>query len=353
MQATERKQQRESQRRQKELERQVKERAKLSTLEQARLEVEMHENRLDVLLSVHKEQGPVWDWTALASALPPIVPQKNSFHELRARQLIAVSPPNRNPYVHERVRHASLQDEQAYQEAFQAYSIQMADWEKLKNLARRVLAGEHKAYIEALAEFSPLAEITTLGSSLHFTVNDAKLIECVLKVNGVHAIPSEVKSLTSSGKVSVKAMPKGRFHEIYQDYVCGCMLRVAREVFAFLSVETLLITTRADVLDSRTGQLTEQPVMSAVMPRALVFGLNFDRLDPSDAVENFQHRGDFKATRKTGAFQPIMPLTPTDIARSSTEDTSLSDLFANVQRLREELKSEMAVLNSLSATSAS
>jgi hypothetical protein len=71
-----------------------------------------------------------------------------------------------------------------------------------------------------------------LGSSIHMTVHDAKLIECVLKVNGRSAIPSEVKSLTAAGRVVVKTMPKARFHEIYQDYVCGCLLRLAREIFA-------------------------------------------------------------------------------------------------------------------------
>ena len=40
-----------------ELQRRAKEQAKLSALEQARLEVETYENRIDVLLSVHKEQG--------------------------------------------------------------------------------------------------------------------------------------------------------------------------------------------------------------------------------------------------------------------------------------------------------
>ena len=351
MQATERKQQRESQRRQKELERQAKERAKLSTLEQARLEVEMHENRLDVLLSVHKEQGSVWDWAAFATALPPLPPQKNSFHELRARQQIAILPPNRKQYSDAMLKRACIQDEQAFQDAWGVYSSERAVWKAMRSLAHRVLAGEHKAYIEALAEFSPLAEITTLGSSLHFTVNDAKLIECDLKVNGTQAIPSEAKTLNASGKLSVKVMPKARFHEIYQDYVCGCMLRVAREVFALLPAGTFLITARADSVDPSTGQTIEQSVLSAVLTRAEFGRLDFDRLDPSDAVESFQHRGDFKATRKTEAFQPIEPFTAADIAFPSVAGMSLQDLLASVQRLHEELKTQVAALNLGSTTS--
>ena len=120
-------------------------------------------------------------------------------------------------------------------------------------MAPRILAGDHKAYTEALIEFSPLTELSDLGSSIYFTVHHAKLLECVLKVNGRQVIPAEVKSLTASGKLSVKAMPKARFHEICQDYVCGCVLRMAREVFALLPVETVLVTASVDAVDPRTG----------------------------------------------------------------------------------------------------
>jgi hypothetical protein len=345
MEADRRRQQRDAQKRQRELERQNKEQAKLSAIEQARLEVETHENKLEVLLSVHREQGEIWDWVALAASLPPPCPQKNSNHELKTKQLMLVSFTRQKESVEAAIEQARLQDEQAFQEAMQTYANEKAEQEKMKSLAFRILAQEHKAYIEALVEFSPLREISDLGSFLHFTVHSATLIECEMKVNSTQAIPSEVKTLTSGGKVSVKSMPKGRFHEIYQDYVCGCMLRVAREVFAMLPVETLLITASADLLDSRTGKTVEQPVLSAAMSRAVIAQLHFERLDPSDALENFQHRGDFKASRKSGVFQPIAPLTPADIAQNSIEDMGFHDLLSNIQKMRVELKAKITQLS--------
>src|SRR5947208_1509239 len=68
--AAQRRDEREAKRRQKELERRLKEQAKLSALEQARLAVEAHDNDLEVLLSVHKEQSAAVDWPCLASGLP-------------------------------------------------------------------------------------------------------------------------------------------------------------------------------------------------------------------------------------------------------------------------------------------
>jgi hypothetical protein len=349
LEADERRRQRESQKHQRDLERRNKEQAKLSAIEQAHLEVETHENRLEVLLSVHKEQGTVWDWVALAAALPPPCPQNTSYHELQAKQRVLVLHPQRQQGSEAAIEKSQLEDEHMFEEAMEAYAAERAEWEKLRSFARRVLAGEHKSFIEALVEFSPIAEISDVGSLMHFTVESANLIGCRLKVNGSQTIPSDVKTLTATEKVSVKPMPKARFHEIYQDYVCGCMLRVAREVFAMLPIDTVLITASTDILDTRTGQTSEQPVLSALMPRAIVAGLDFDKLDPSDAMENFLHRGNFKASRKTGAFQPITPLIPADIPQTSIEAMGFSDLATSVQRMREELRSKFAALTPPSA----
>jgi hypothetical protein len=193
-----------------------------------------------------------------------------------------------------------------------------------------------------LLEFNPFAEMSDLGSSINFIVHGAKLIECILKINGKQAIPAEVKTLTASGKVSVKPMPKGRFHEIYQDYICSCVLRVVREVFSLLPIDTILITASADSLNTSTGHLVEQPVLSIAVPRVVVIRLNFNQLNSSNALENFQHRGDFKASRKSEDFNSITPLTPDDIAYNSIEEMSFNHLLAAIQKTRGELKSEIS-----------
>ena len=348
IQAAERRRQREAQKRVRELERQAKGQAKLSAIEQARLEVETYENRVELLRSVHKERGEAWDWPAVSASLPPPRPQKNSYHEQRANQRFAVLAAEKKETAQFMFEQARLQDEQDFQTAMQSYAEQIAEWEKLKKMARRILAGEHKAYTEALVEFNPFAEISDLGSSINFTVHNAELVECALKVRGREIIPTEIKTLTVSEQVSVKAMPKGRFHEIYLDYLCGCVLRVAREVFALLPVDTILVTAAADTLDPRTGQKLEQPVLSVATQRAGIAQLDFDRLSPPDAMENFQHRAEIKASRKTEAFQPITPLTPADIAHPSSAELSFQDSLTGVQNMRDEVKAKLAELKSSS-----
>ena len=323
--AAQRRDEREAKRRQRELERRLKEQAKLSALEQARVEVEAHENELEVLLSVHKEQGAAVDWRALACALPPHEPARLARHELTALAKEADT------------QQARQIDEREYEIARATYESSLAEWKKMQSLARRVLAGEPRAYTQAVSGSSSLTEISNLGSSIHMTVHDARVIECELKVNGRDVIPTDVKSLTSTGKLLVKPMPKARFHEIYQDYVCGCVLRLAREMFALLPVHTVIVTATVDGIDSRTGHTAELPVLSVVAARSEIERLAFEHLDPSDALENFQHRGDVMTSRKSGEFIPIIPLSPADIAPSTPETMDFTSLLARVKQFRAEL----------------
>jgi hypothetical protein len=345
-QAEERRQERAAEKRQKDLERLLKERAKLSALEQARLEVEAHENALEILLSVHKEHSAPVEWIRFASALPPHKPWNSRRYEFAAvlKQNIATLE-NASSTGSTVAEGARLLDEREQQAALAQYTKDFAEWERMRGLAKRVLLGEPKAYTEAITEFSSLATISVLGSSFQGIVHSSKLMGCVLTVNGREAIPAETKSLTSAGKLSVKAMPKQRFHEIYQDYVCGCVLRLAREILALLPLDEVLITASVNGTDSRTGQAAALPVLSVAISRASVERLDFERLDPSDSMENFPHRGDVMASRKSGEFAPIVPLTPADLAPTQPERMDFSGLLVNVRQLRTEIASKLQVVS--------
>ena len=351
MEAAERRRQRDVQRRLGASEREANERAKLSAVEQAQSEVAEFNHRLEVLSSVHKEQGEVWDWLAIAASLPPPCPATYGRNEYRARQSVAVLPAEQKRAAAYLIEQAQLQDEQERQKAVQDFSQQVAEWAKLKNMAQRILAGEHRAFTETLVDFNPFADMSDFGSSIHFTVHSAKLVECGLKVNGKKAIPTEVKTLTGAGKVSVRPMPKGRFHELYRDYLCSCVLRVGRELFALFPVSTVLATAVVDSEDLETDQTREQPVLSIAMPRAIVDQLDFSALDPSEVIEKFHYRGNFKASRKSEAFTPIVALTPADVAHTSIAEMSLGQLLDNIQKLRTDLRAKIDEFRQTAANS--
>ena len=75
-----------------------------------------------------------------------------------------------------------MQDEEEFENASAKYSKQLAKWEKFKNLARRILSAELKAFTQTLVEVNPFADISDLGSAIHFTVHMTKLVERRVKV---------------------------------------------------------------------------------------------------------------------------------------------------------------------------
>lgn len=329
---------RETRKRQKELERMHKELAKLTLLEQAQLDVATFENSIDILVSIHKESSPKFDWMEALSTLPPHAPLKMEQQQTIA-SFLALSSEQRD--LETTLANARAFDEDSFAAARTNFEAERDECLKMRSLAKRVLAGELEAYIEALTELSVFGELANLGSSITFRANHAKLITCELSVNGRDAIPAEVKALTAAGKVSVKSMPKGRFHEIYQDYVCGCSIRVAREVLALLPVDTVIVTASIRSTQANPGRETSTPVLSVAIPRYVCEHLDFNYLDPSDSMENFVHRGDVLASRKSGQFVAIVPLNPEDVDGEPNR-ISFADMLNQVRSIRAEIASRLS-----------
>lgn len=110
------------------------------------------------------------------------------------------------------------------------------------------------------------------------------------------------KKILKSGKLSVKDMPKTKYFQLYQDYVCGSAIRLARELFALLPTDMVIVNVLGEVLNTKTGHLEESPILSVAIPRETLQKLNFDMLDPSDSMENFVHNMKFM---KTKGFNPV------------------------------------------------
>src|SRR5688500_7029046 len=134
------------------LERQSKELAKLSAIQQAELEVELHENQIALLLSIHKERGPQWDWLQLAASLPPPAAARSRLHEVKQklRELSACCLTN-NPTP-------QTLDDAEHDAAVMVAQGDAEETQRISSLARRILDGDPKAYVEAISECGPLAE---------------------------------------------------------------------------------------------------------------------------------------------------------------------------------------------------
>lgn len=324
-------------RRQKELQRQQRELAKASELDQARLAVEAYENDVEVLLSVHKECAPNRDWDQMAAALEPFQPLKSRAREFEARQRAAIAPQSQSESAQGAIVEAMAEDEAQHAAELSGYREFVNEQRRLAQLAKRVLRGDLDAWSEAIRDLDPFSEISQMGSSVEFLVHSTSLIECWVQVRGEAVIPNESKQLTSTGKLSVKQVPRARFHELYQDHICSCLIRVVRESFALLPVRTILVH---GVLEGATGDQgvnhSKSTVLSVAVHREQLTAWDVDNLDPSDTLETCQHRGDFKAGRRSGAFVPIAPMKADEVTGANPPAADFSRLLEQVRQLNQE-----------------
>lgn len=186
----------------------------------------------------------------------------------------------------------------------------MEEWRQRKDLAAFVLSGDLEAFAEAIQELNPFESITNVGSEISFQLHSSRLASVDFEVNGEHVIPNEIKSLSTSGKLTAKKMPQGRFYELYQDHVCSAALRIALELFSILPLDTILVTACAKTVNPQTGHLDSTPVLSVLIPRSTLEQLNLDQIDPSDSMRNFKHNMGFKRAQ---GFYPVSKLDPENL----------------------------------------
>ena len=315
---------RESLKRQRELERKRKHLEKMQELERAEYEVQVYENSIDVICSYHKECSDDWDWETIKNSAPPLKPNKSNKNEYRAQSAFESFKPNimhkllknveiKRHNLEKRVEEGRQSDEDRYQKETEEFAQNYSEWELSHSLSTKILAGDIQACADAIDQVDIFNEFCKNGSKVVSTINEENLLEVTFLVNGEDVIPSEKKTLLASGKLSVKKMTKSAFYELYQDYVCSITLRIAREIFALLPAHMIILTAEGEQLNTKTGYIETQPIVSVAIPRETLNSLNLSMLDPSDSMDNFIHR---MKLLKTKGFQPIERLSSTEIFSS-------------------------------------
>ncbi|MBP5262694.1 MAG: DUF4236 domain-containing protein [Clostridiales bacterium] len=193
------------------------------------------------------------------------------------------------------------------------------DWEKVKagnvpadmtglvNFADRVLSGDTSAYLEVIGAFNPFEDLTEYGSNFLVGTDEADILEVEFQVKSDEVVPTVGYSLTSTGKLSEKELGKAAYYDIVQDYVASTILRVARDSFALLPVNTVLIHACDTVINTATGHEEEMTLVSAKITRQQLENINFELVDPSDCLATFECNCNFK---KTAGYSPVDRILP-------------------------------------------
>lgn len=300
-----------------EAERRQKRQAKLQALEDAENTVNAFEEYIKQITSIHTDcNSKKNNWNAKAKKKPPSEPKRTGYNEANAQSKYENFKPNilnkifRN--VHKKktsLKHAITkaigEDESQYQSDLSDFIKKYALWEKERDIAEKLLNKDPKSYLDAVLEFNPFLGIEELGSSLRFNIDETGNMTVNLNVHSEEVVPQEKYSLRQSGTLSTKKMPKGEFNELYQDYVCSCVLRVARELYELLPIDKVLVNANDDILNPKTGHVEEQTILSVIFVRDNFERLNLYGIDPSDSMKNFLHNMKFKKTTWFGVVESL------------------------------------------------
>ncbi len=299
---------RESKRRQRELEKSRKHFEKMAAIEQAKFEVEEFENYIDRITSIHTHNPAKLDWNEISLREKPKEPQFSNANEEKTQQIISNYKPSFFDKVFKRemkkrkelnsyLEKARAKDKKQHKVRVKKYETALENWQIEKDLAERISNNDFESFSKVLNQLNPFQEISDLGSEIEFTFKESQPLLVKVNVHSSDLVPKQKKSVLKSGKLSLKNMPKGEFFEIYQDYVCGVVLRIANEIFALLPLKGLVINAVDDLLNTSTGHIEEQIILSVAIPRTTLESLNLEFIDPSDSLENFVHNMNFKKTK--------------------------------------------------------
>lgn len=270
--------------------------AKLEQIQKNQLEVEMYENRLDMIQAIHKECDDDFNWSGIAQTPPPFDLPNGEIGENERRALSDLE--NYKPSFFDRLsdkdstKRAELK--KAVFEAKEKDKSEYEEWKSLNLLANEVLNRNDSLYLPIIEEMQPFDDLLEFGSGFEFFIYEPDWLEIDFDVNAETVVPKEIKSLTKTGKVSTKQMPKGKYFEIQQDYICSCVIRMARDMFALLPIDYVVINALDNRLDTATGINKKEVILSVKIEKEKLYKMNLDLIDPSDSMDNFECNMSFK-----------------------------------------------------------
>lgn len=280
-----------------ELMRLEKERQKQQEQEYARLQVDIYENRLDQIRSIHHECDDPVDWEEVYNRKAPFEEGQAGPNERQARMDLQSYLPGFFDRLFKRSEAKIRKLEEKVQAEAQKDTDLMNEWKYMHNVSKRILEKDIDAYFEVIDEFRPLDDLVEFGSGFEFGTDHPDIIHVSFDVNAKQAVPEKALSLTKTGKLSEKNLTKTAYYDIFQDYVCSCALRVARDMFALLPVRSVFVHAYEDQLNTATGHEEKAAILSVKYDKPTLESLNFTNLDPSDALGNFEHQMKFKKTK--------------------------------------------------------
>lgn len=132
-------------------------------------------------------------------------------------------------------------------------------WKYLNSVALKICQGDIDTYLKVIQDVNPYEDLLEYASDFDFGTDDASEMHISFKV--------------------LSELIDEKDKDLFEDYVCGCAIRVIRDTFALLPVETVFVT----------AEDKGKEILNVEADRKMIEKIKFSYSDPSDII-NFLKR---------------------------------------------------------------
>ena len=220
-------------------------------------------------------------------------------------------------------KHECLQIDKAYEQRLQQYERQVAEWNRAweahqqeqtqlaQMFAERLKTDDGLAADILAAELSDLdwPRETLVDFDIDLASQGVYLDVDLPEIEDIPAHSAEFGA--RNRRLLIKDKSDRQRREEYARHIHGIILRLAGVVLGLLpGIERVVVSGYSQRLDSATGHINDDYLLSVAIDKARFAELNFEQLeqvDPIAALERFDLR---REKTKTGIFRPVTPIDP-------------------------------------------
>ncbi len=137
-------------------------------------------------------------------------------------------------------------------------------WKYFHDVSGKILSGDIDTYLQVINDINPLNDLLDYGTGFEFGTDSPLKMEVEFQINSDNI--DMAKNSTE-----------------YQDYVCSVAIRIARDIFALLPVQKVVVHAANDGVD----------ILSACFDKKTFSDLKFNFIDPSETINKFEHNMEF------------------------------------------------------------
>ncbi len=149
-------------------------------------------------------------------------------------------------------------------------------WKYFHDVSAKVLSGDIDTYLKVINDINPLNDLLDYGTGFEFGTDSPLKMEVEFQIN--------------SDNID---MPKNSTE--YQDYVCSVAIRIARDIFALLPVQSVVVHATNDGHD----------ILSVCFDKKTFSDLKFNFIDPSETINKFECNMAFNTSNGFGCVQRL------------------------------------------------